>query len=203
MIRVAPTPEPAEFDENCRRRGWAWLDEHAEVERRPRDYWSKFEPELRAAFGGRCAYCAMRVMKAQVDHFIPVAELRRRGQLPLAYEWSNFRYGEGILNQRKHDALIFDPFDVEDDWFEMHLPSLQLTLTDRVPEVHRELLDSTLDRLGLVSSEVVVRYRHEWFRMYRESKLSLEGLLEVAPLIGRAVQRDLDAGRSWLHGDGV
>ena len=61
----------------------------------------EFEPELRNAFGGLCGYCAMVIFKGQVDHFIPVAILRGQEKDELAYEWSNYRYGEASLNQRK------------------------------------------------------------------------------------------------------
>ena len=164
---------------------------------RPRDYWSEFEPDLREVFGGLCGYCAMRVMRGQVDHFIPVAVLKTEENHHLAYEWSNFRYGEGTLNQRKADIRVLDPYEVEDDWFQVLLPSLQLVLTDKVPEEIRALAELTLQKLGLRDHEVVVRYRREWFRMYQEGRLSLDGLREVAPIIARAVEDDLAMGKDW------
>src|SRR5438105_14519638 len=97
MIRVLPQQEPAKFDERCRQRGLLWLGANPGYQR-PKDYWSEFEPELREAFRGRCGYCAMIVMKAQVDHFIPVSLLKECGKDAAAYEWKNFRYGEGVLN---------------------------------------------------------------------------------------------------------
>lgn len=139
MIRMKPVPEPKNFEVRCRSRRRRWLREHQGYKGRPYDYWSQFEPQLRAAFNGLCAYCAMRVMKAQVDHFIPVAVLKRHGRDDLAYEWSNYRYGEGVLNQRKWEHQILDPFEVGDDWFEVSLPDLQLGLTSKVPRSKREL----------------------------------------------------------------
>jgi hypothetical protein len=197
MIRFELQAEPADFDARCRQRGLRWLRANRGYEGRPRDYWSGFEPHLRAAFHGLCGYCAMRVMKAQVDHFIPVAVLKRRGKDALAYEWSNFRYGEGVLNQRKGEHRILDPFEVADDWFEVLLPSLQLVPTAKVPRGKRKLAEFTLEKLGLRDSEVVVRYRREWFRMYQVGKLTLGGLREVAPLVARTVERDLHQGLDW------
>jgi hypothetical protein len=139
----------------------------------------------------------MRVMKGQVDHFIPVAVFKAEAKHHLAYEWSNFRYGEGTLNQRKATARVLDPYDVQDDWFRVLLPSLQLILTDKVPDRIRALAEFTLERLGLRDHEVVVRYRREWFRMYQEGRLSLDGLQEVAPLVARAVEADLAKGKDW------
>ena len=141
----------------------------------------------------------MRVFKADVDHFIPFAVMKAQKQERLAYEWSNFRYGAGMMNQRKQNHRILDPFKVRDRWFEILLPSLQLVLADTVPRKTRPLAEFTLERLGLVESEVVVRYRKEWFDLYRERKLTLDGLRNVAPLVARAVETDLKRGKDWRH----
>ena len=196
MKRVRPVDEPATFDTRCRKRGRTWLNANPTY-RRPKDYWSEFEPQLRAAFHGLCGYCAMVTMKSQVDHFVPVAVLKSRKQHQQAYEWSNFRYGEGVLNQRKSNHLVLDPFKVKDHWFEIQLPSLQLVLTKTVPKTQQKLAEFTIKRLGLRDSEVVVRYRQKWFELYRERKLMIEGLREVAPLIASAVERDLANGIEW------
>lgn len=196
MIRVSKPKEPDTFDERCRKRGRQWLKDNPGYQR-PRDYWSEFEPELRAAFSGLCGYCAMKVMKAQVDHFISVGVLKTTGRDKDAYEWTNFRYGEAVLNQRKSTHAVLDPFKVKNAWFKILLPSLQLVLTPQVPQCRRKLAEFTLIRLGLRDSEVVVRYRAEWFKLYRERKLTLEGLREIAPLIAEAVERDLAHGTDW------
>jgi hypothetical protein len=96
-----------------------------------------------------------------------------------------------------HGDTILDPFDVQDGWFVIQLPSLQLLATDAIPQEYRDLASFTLDKLGLRDGEVVVRYRREWFQMYQQGKLPLDGLREVAPLIAVAVERDLQAGKDW------
>jgi hypothetical protein len=197
VIGVRKRPEPKDFDKRCRKRGRRWLREHKEYEGRPRDYWSEFEPHLRQAFKGLCGYCAMRVMRAQVDHFIAVSVFQNRGKHLLAYEWDNFRYCEAVLNQKKRHHRILDPFEVIDGRFEVSLPGLQLGLTSKVPRRKRKLAEFTVEKLGLRDSEVVVRYRREWFRMYQESRLQLAGLREVAPLVARAVERDFRDGKDW------
>ena len=184
MIRFKLQTEPANFDARCRKRGLRWLRANPCYEGRPCDYWSEFEPQLRNAFNGLCGYCAMLVMKAQVDHFIPVALLKVQGKDTLAYEWSNYRYGEGILNQKKGKDTILDPFEVGDDWFEVLLPSLQLVITPNVPRRKRKLAEFTLKKLGLRDSEVVVRYRREWFKLYQDHKLTLDGLRQVCATCG-------------------
>jgi hypothetical protein len=139
----------------------------------------------------------MMVMKGQVDHFVPIAVLKQNGEDELAYEWSNFRYGEGVLNQKKSNHIVLDPFKVKDDWFEILLPSLQLVLTNSVPKARQKLAEFTLKQLGLRNGPVVIRYRQVWFTMYRERKLTLEGLKEVAPLIAAAVEKDIGNGKDW------
>jgi hypothetical protein len=196
MKRVKPVNEPATFDARCRKRGRKWLKAHAKY-RRPMDYWSEFEPDLRMAFGELCGYCAMVTMKSQVDYFISVKVLKIRKEDHKAYEWSNFRYGEGVLNQRKSSHPVLDPFKVKDNWFEIQLPSLQLLLTPAVPKTQRKLAEFTIERLGLRDSEVVIRYRHKWFEMYRRRTLTIEGLRDVAPLIASAIERDLANGTDW------
>ena len=135
--------------------------------------------------------------EVQIDHFISIAVLRDRGKDYLAYEWSNFRYGEAVLNQKKSNHRVLDPFKVRDHWFEILLPSLQLVLTSQVPKTQRKLGESTIEKLELRDSEVVVRYRREWFQLYQERNLTLQGLHEVAPGIARAVERDLTKGIDW------
>jgi hypothetical protein len=196
MMRFKPYPEPANWNDRCRKRGRKWLKENPGYDR-PKDYWTEFEGELRLAFQGMCAYCVMVVMKADMDHFIPVAQLKKIRKDKLAYEWNNFRYGEGVLNQRKSDHLILDPFEVKDDWFKIILPSMQLLLTDQVPKTKRTRAEFTLEKLGLQNDEVVIRYRQRWFEMYRKRRLDLNGLREVAPLIARAVEQDARAGKEW------
>jgi hypothetical protein len=196
MMRFKRQPEPANWEDRCRKRGQKWLSEHPDYDR-PQDYWTEFENDLCEAFRQMCAYCVMVVMKADMDHFVPVAHLKEKGKDELAYEWSNFRYVEGVLNQRKSDHLLLDPFEVKDDWFELILPSLQLQLTDQVPKSKRRKAEFTMKRLGLQNDEVVIRYRQKWFEMYRHRRLDLNGLRDVAPLIARAVEQDLEVGKDW------
>jgi hypothetical protein len=198
MMRFVMGPEPKTFDDRCRQRGLRWLQRHPNYDR-PHDYWSAFEPDLRRAFLGLCAYCAMRIPKGEVDHFIPVAVFKQQGRHELAYEWSNLRYADAHFNRKKQDVTLLDPFRVKDEWFAIVLPSLELVITKTLPARQRRLARSTLTRLGLDRGEIVLRYRAEWFEMYREGKLTLTGLRDVAPLIARAVERDLEDGKDWRY----
>lgn len=46
-----------------------------------------------------------------------------------------------------------------------------------------------LDRLHLGHDERVVRQRREWYRMYQEGELTLDGLAKKAPLIAAAIRK--------------
>jgi hypothetical protein len=125
-----------------------------------------------------------------VDHFLSVRHHRRR-----CYDWSNYRYVSASINSSKRDAddTVLDPYEVEEGWFEIILPSLQLCLTDRIPPNLRAKAEFTLMRLKLRDGERVIRQRRAWYRLYLEGRLSLDGLKKVAPLIAHAVRRELGA----------
>ena len=111
-------------------------------------------------------------------------------------EWTDSRYGEDVLNQKKWEHEILDPFDVRDDWFVVLLPSLQLVLTTRVPKRKRKLAEFTVEQLGLRDSEVVVRYRREFFAMYRgeSSRSRVSGSL---PRLSRGRFNVIFLNESW------
>ncbi|MBK6726043.1 MAG: hypothetical protein IPG63_02095 [Xanthomonadales bacterium] len=190
MIPVKRSPEPSQFDTKCRKAGKAWLKLQARpLAGRPKDYWSQFRPDLCNAFKSICAYEALFIGAGGgcVDHFEPVSNTK------LIYEWSNYRYANARVNSRKGirgSADILDPFEVRPGWFEILLPSLQMRVTDRVPAPKRARAEATLRLLGLDHHEQVVASRAEFYRLYREGKLSLEALREWAPLIAEAIDNE-------------
>lgn len=181
-----PLAEPEAFDERCRRRGNAWLLDNPQPGR-PRDYWSPFRPLLAEGFCNRCAFGAMYIPSGTVEHFISCDEDRS-----MAYEWNNYRYVDAWMNSAKGSKKardFLDPFEVRDGWFEVLLPSLQLVMTDKVPEAFRARAEYTLQHLPLRDDERVMRVRRQWLRLYQDGKIGLEGLREMAPLIAAAVER--------------
>jgi hypothetical protein len=185
MKRFQRALEPAGFDEGCRQPGLAWLRANPSP-KRPRDFWSPFKTRLCDAFGQLCGYSCMFEPVGTVDHYLSCHVRRER-----AYEWDNFRFASQWINSSKRtaDDEVLDPFEVEDGWFEILLPSLQLVLTDRVPPEHRARAEHTLRRLHLRDDVRVIRQRAEWYRMYEEGELNLEGLRRKAPLIADAIER--------------
>ncbi len=119
-----------------------------------------------------------------VDHFHPVDTHRH-----LTYEWSNYRFASGWINSSKRTKVVLDPFEVEDGWFEILLPSLQLVISDKIPQEKRSLAEYTLEKLHLRDDERVIRQREMWYRLYLDKNLPIEILDQMAPLIARAIRK--------------
>jgi hypothetical protein len=195
MIPFERVPEPPDFDARVRRPGREWL---AGGKKGTPGYWRRTARDLRAAFKELCAYSAMWLSTpGTVDHFISRNEDRS-----LAYEWTNFRYAAAWINSSKSalraDQLV-DPFDVGEDWFEVLLPSCQMVMTDRCPPELRDRARTMLTRLKLGDGEAVLGYRQEWYRMYTEGELTLEGLARKAPLLARAARKRAERHRGVVR----
>jgi hypothetical protein len=187
MIRFEPVAKPEGFTERVERPGAAWLEANPKA-KRPKDLWTQFKPALADGFRSLCAYSVMYEPVGTVDHFVSCHEDKSK-----AYEWANYRYCSGWINSSKQNmkaAELFDPFEVEDGWFEIILPSLQLVVSDSVPEALRDRAELVLTRLHLRDDERVIRQRREWYQMFQEGQINLEGLRTKAPLIARAVEAD-------------
>jgi hypothetical protein len=78
---------------------------------------------------------------------------------------------------------------------EVILPSLQLVMTDAVPDHEKTRAKHTLTRLHLLDDERVIRQRREWYRMYQDGEMTLDGLERKAPLIARAVRKQQAVGQ--------
>lgn len=85
-------------------------------------------------------------------------------------------------------AGLLDPFEVQEGWFEISLPSLQLVLTDAVPPEFRERAQNTLKKLPIRDDERIIRPRRKWLSLYEKS-VDIDMLREMAPLIAAAVEK--------------
>ena len=191
MIRFERVPKPAGFDEAAAK-GQQWLDAGPERAKTRPSLWRPFAKHLAQGFRYLCGYSVVYVANGEVDHFVSEKEDPSR-----LYDWDNYRYADGWFNASKKDLRsheILDPFEVEDGWFEIILPSLQLVVTDACPPGLHERALRMLDRLHLGDDERVLRYRREWYRMYVDGELTLEGLAKKAPLIARAVVKQQERG---------
>jgi hypothetical protein len=185
-IRVDPPPEPAYFEEEIRAPGTGWLAQNPNASRPPA-LWSRCLPDLAQAFANRCAYAAMYDSTGgTLDHY------RSFKNYPhLAYEWGNYRFASQKMNscKRNADDKVLDPYEIGDGWFEILLPSLQMSVSNTVPQEHRERAEYTLRRLKLRDGEEMIRWRSGWYQMYRSGGMPLDLLRAVAPLIAEAVVR--------------
>lgn len=195
MIRVAsPIPEPGDFDVDCRQKGNQWLARNpdASTSKYP-SYWRQFSAELEDGFEGRCGYQAIVMPEGTVDHFIS-----KKTDASLTYEWNNYRYCGSAFNSAKqnYDDQVPDPFEVDDDWFKVILPSCQLIATDRLPASMAKKAAVIIDDPGLLNSDKARRNRLNRYREYLDGKIDLGSLKHYAPQVGAAVQKYLDDGET-------
>jgi hypothetical protein len=190
MIPVPRPPEPDSFDARCRQPGNTWLANNPTSQKFPA-YWIPFQPDLGAAFAWRCGWWAMWVTDGEVDHY-----LSKKNHRELAYEWRNYRFIAGTVNSSKlrHDNNVLDPYEVVQGWFEILLPSLELVITNNVPQNFRAKAEFTLTKLKLDRGEKIRRVRRKYYERYKQDG-NLNGLRHDAPLIADAVQKCLNNGR--------
>jgi hypothetical protein len=130
----------------------------------------------------------MRILPARngtIDHY-----LSKKNRPDLTYEWSNYRYCTRQVNSLKgnYDDRVLDPFEVQDDWFEIQIPSLQMLLTDKVPPDQREKAEFTLRQLQLQDSEWIIDHRADYYDDYCDGKITLELIDRDAPLLAKAIR---------------
>ena len=183
MIPFDQFPEPPDFDVQVRQPGMRWLERNRN--KRPKNLWRRCLGQLAQAFHNLCAYTAMYEPVGTVDHYLSCENHRI-----LAYEWNNYRYAAQWVNSSKGtlDEQVLDPFEVEENWFQLLLPSMQLVLTDHIPSDKRKKAEDTLEKLHLQNGEAVIRQRLAWYQLYQDGLLTLEGLEQRAPLIARAIR---------------
>lgn len=187
MIKIEHAAEPASFDSECRKPGNAWLVANPNSDPHKKPLWGQFRGQLCEAFGHRCGFQALWIPHGTIDHWISVRSARG-----LAYEWSNYRFVDAAVNSAKKpswEGKLVDPFEVQSDWFEILLPSLQLKLVADLEDGLRARVVYTLDKLHLRDGEDVIQLRREWLKLYEQGDLSLSGLSKMAPLIARAVAK--------------
>jgi len=74
------------------------------------------------------------------------------------------------------DNKILDPFEVEDGWFEIQLPDLQLVITDSVPQAQRERAKYTLKRLRLTNDTNLIGQRMAYYGLCEFKRLTKRGI---------------------------
>lgn len=187
MIPVAKVKKPKDFDTRVKVPGDKWIKANPGAAR-PNPLWTPYTSTLADGFSKRCGYAAMHdPTGGTVDHYLSF-----KNHPNLAYDWGNYRFASGTLNSSKRNAddTVLDPFEVGENWFEIELPSLQMRVTDAVPQAYRAKAEYTLKRLKLRDGERVIRWRQSWYELYLSKELTLDGLRKMAPLIAAAVEKN-------------
>jgi hypothetical protein len=189
MRHVDPPDAPSRWQTDVFEAGCAWLEEPGKDNRnaaRPASLWLKCRDEIGENFAFICCYTVVYVANGQADHFVPWDEVKGSPEAHLAYQWSNIRYSDGWINQSKGKDRLPDPFVVQDDWFELHLPSLELRATGRHPADHDAAIQNLLKRVK--DDSRVMKTRRAYFRQYKEGIRPIELVDREAPLLGRALR---------------
>jgi hypothetical protein len=146
------------------------------------------EPDLYNAYSGICAYtCHWTPYDTgwkTVEHFRP-KELYPQE----AYLWANYRFVCGTLNGRKGiNEDILDPFALEEGWFTLHFPSLQLMPGKHIKSNESARVEKTIKYLKL-NDWICVRARRDWLLPYLRGKYPIDFLAEKAPFLAKELRR--------------
>jgi len=189
LIRVAPKTEYPGFDAQVRRPGAAFLatcSNPTSEQFRKKNFWSRAAKELHAAYSGICAYTATYLPEqGSVDHFVP-----KTLKPELAYEWSNYRLASGRINSQKgNQTNILDPFVIDNDWFEIDIPSCLLRAKNDLSKELREQVNATINSLRLNADDFYVQERCNILIDYAKGEISLSFLKGRYPFLAKEVER--------------
>ncbi len=182
-------PEPPHFFVKVRRPGEEFLLQNPGVKgSKLKQYWREIIPDLYDAYGGICAYTCHKVEfdtgAKTVEHFKPKEKYPQD-----AYRWDNYRFVCSTLNGRKgnHEDVL-DPFTLQDGWFIMHFPSLQLRPGQHLSGSENSSVWKTINRLKL-NDYTCVRGRRDRLVPYLLGKYPFSFLEEIAPFLARELRR--------------
>jgi hypothetical protein len=159
-------------------------------------YWTEALEDLMSAYREICAYSCFRIHPVtgarSADHFAPKSQSWRH-----VYQWSNYRLCCSRMNSRKNDfGGVLDPFEVEQGWFQLELLGFQVLPGFQLTEEFRELVQATIDRLGLNDFR---SYREKDAERYWAGGYSLQVLKEESPFVAFELNRQgrLNSGDVW------
>lgn len=213
MIPVSLKPEPPDFDQKVRQPGLQALKElvgdataaprpgprREKVADRLEDIpseklppeWRKCLDDLYGAYEGICAYTCFKIEKVTgnrtVEHFVP-----RKGGAAHAYEWSNYRLACGRVNTIKGAAQstdVLDPFDVQEEWFELCLVDFVPRARKGLSEDVRDRIERTIVRLGLDQQDIRDRHADDYNAHMGEDPIPFTYLRSRNPFLARELVR--------------
>lgn len=189
MIRLTVRPEYPGFDAEVRRPGNAFLVKcpaPTTAQFKKKNFWTKAATELRAAYSGVCAYTCMYLLDGgSVDHFYAKSTFPH-----LAYEWSNYRFASGRINSTKGNlATILDPFEIQDDWFFMQVPTCLIQPNPELAKDLRVKIKATINDLRLNQDDNYVQERCNILMDYARGDVALAFLARRYPFIAKEIER--------------
>ena len=133
------------------------------------DYWRACLDDLHQRYGGICAYLCIYIPRGvgspTVDHYLGKNSCVKAARtaptdaaaaeaLEPVYEWSNYRLAAQLMNARKDEhADIIDPFEVNEGWFVLVFPSLEVLPAPGLSEAVHQRVQTTITRLKLNDAE--------------------------------------------------
>jgi uncharacterized protein (TIGR02646 family) len=191
MIKVYLQPEPKSFNNKVRVPGNNFLKQYPQPNAdqfNVHSYWREVGEDLHNSYSRICAYSCQYIPlvtgSKTVEHFLPKVKYPHK-----AYEWSNYRLVCSLLNSRKRESEITDPFEVEDSWFQIQFPSLQIHPDKNLPiEVQKKITD-TITILKLNIDPNCVQSRTKYISDYCGGHISFDFLNSHAPFIARELKR--------------
>lgn len=194
MIPVILQPEPADFDQNVRYPGRAWLEcKGIALNSAPPkasdlpNYWTHSNQQLWDAYSGVCAYLAIFFEwvtgAASTDHF--VAKSKNAGD---TYEWRNYRLSclGPNRNKGKFDDVL-DPIGLQPDTFVLNLITGEISPNPAIDKDSKTSARKMINRLKLNSVEHN-RMRSKHYGRYLRKKDEVT-LKELSPFVWYEAQR--------------
>jgi hypothetical protein len=186
VIRVAPKPEPPDFDEKVRRRGLRFLAGCPKPTPRQwstHSYWRAMLRSLHTAYDGVCSYSCHWIPydtgADTVEHFRPKSKYPKD-----AYEWQNYRLVCQLLNSRKgEDMDILDPFTIVNGTLVIAFPAL---VVKPAPGLNRKMYErakKTCDLLGLNDEGTCLMMRQQFVTDFCLEEISFAHLEKRAPFL--------------------
>lgn len=194
MIRVKKPKKPKNFEKLVGAPGKLHLQRYPMQGEYFRSFWRECIDDLEVAFDSLCGYTAQFTSDGSVDHFLDKHTHRH-----LAYKWNNYRFASPKVQSKKKPGLVvLDPYKVDDGWFAISLPDLQLYVTDKVPAKHRVVAETMITKLGLVKGRHVMKQRQELYKQYRDGEMSTTAIRRFAPLLAIAIENEIEEGKKTI-----
>jgi hypothetical protein len=192
MMHIDSHPEPDIFNARVRIPGINYLAKNPSPttsEFNNHSYWRRVLHNLHDAYRGICAYSCHWIPydtgADTVEHFLPKDIYPDQ-----AYEWVNYRLVCGTLNGRKGTfSDVLDPFHIEDGWFVMDFPSLQVKPADGLEDTLTAQVWATINRLKLNHDGTCRRARERYVKYYCKGRIDMDFLWDEAPFIAYEVER--------------